>query len=132
MSVVLVYMLMVALYESLLTPLAIMFAATQPPPPPAPAPTMAFAGGPSPGDMARPTAPMGAVVDDERERILRVLAECAGSHEGLRWRWEAKSVNSRSLDLRLRIPPGFDGLEPPVRRLRRSGLRRQQRRLLQR
>jgi len=45
------------------------------------------------------------------------FAESAGSHEGLRWRWEAKSVNSRSLDLRLRIPPGFDGLEPPVRRL---------------
>ena len=45
------------------------------------------------------------------------FAECAGSHEGLRWRWEAKSVNSRSLDLRLRIPPGYDGLEPPARRL---------------
>ena len=34
---------------------------------------------------------------------------------GLRWRWEAKSVNSRSLDMRLRTPPGFDGLEPPAR-----------------
>ena len=33
---------------------------------------------PSPADMARPTAPMG-VYDEERERILRVLAECAGS-----------------------------------------------------
>jgi uncharacterized protein (TIGR00255 family) len=45
------------------------------------------------------------------------FAESTGSHEGLRWRWEIKSVNSRSLDLRLRIPPGYDGLEPPVRRL---------------
>jgi uncharacterized protein (TIGR00255 family) len=45
------------------------------------------------------------------------FAESAGSHEGLRWRWEAKSVNSRSLDIRLRIPPGYDGLEPPARRL---------------
>ena len=45
------------------------------------------------------------------------FAESAGSHEGLRWRWEAKSVNSRSLDMRLRIPPGYDGLEPPARRL---------------
>ncbi len=43
------------------------------------------------------------------------FAESAGSHEGLRWRWEAKSVNSRSLDMRLRTPPGFDGLEPPAR-----------------
>jgi uncharacterized protein (TIGR00255 family) len=45
------------------------------------------------------------------------FAESTGSHEGLRWRWEVKSVNSRSLDLRLRIPPGYDALEPPVRRL---------------
>src|SRR5215470_10267555 len=45
------------------------------------------------------------------------FAESAGSHDGLNWRWEAKSVNSRSLDLRLRTPPGYDSLEPPARRL---------------
>jgi uncharacterized protein (TIGR00255 family) len=45
------------------------------------------------------------------------FAESAGSHDGLRWRWEAKSVNGRSLDLRLRTPPGYDGLEPPARRI---------------
>jgi uncharacterized protein (TIGR00255 family) len=45
------------------------------------------------------------------------FAESAGSHYGLRWRWEAKSVNSRSLDMRLRTPPGYDGLEQPARRL---------------
>jgi uncharacterized protein (TIGR00255 family) len=45
------------------------------------------------------------------------FAESAGSHEGLRWRWEAKSVNGRSLDLRLRTPPGYDALEQPARRL---------------
>src|SRR6201986_5400632 len=45
------------------------------------------------------------------------FAESTGSHDGLRWRWEAKSVNSRSLDLRLRTPPGFDGLEPAARKL---------------
>jgi uncharacterized protein (TIGR00255 family) len=45
------------------------------------------------------------------------FAESAGSHDGLRWRWEAKSVNSRSLDMRLRTPPGYDGLEAPARRL---------------
>jgi uncharacterized protein (TIGR00255 family) len=45
------------------------------------------------------------------------FAESAGSHEGLHWRWEAKSVNSRSLDMRLRTPPGYDGLEPPARKL---------------
>jgi uncharacterized protein (TIGR00255 family) len=45
------------------------------------------------------------------------FAESTGSHQGLRWRWEAKSVNSRSLDLRLRLPPGYDPLEAPARRL---------------
>jgi uncharacterized protein (TIGR00255 family) len=45
------------------------------------------------------------------------FAESTGSHEGLRWRWETKSVNSRSLDVRLRTPPGYDGLEAPARRL---------------
>jgi len=45
------------------------------------------------------------------------FAESTCSPEGLRWRWEAKSVNGRSLDLRLRTPPGYDGLEAPARRL---------------
>jgi uncharacterized protein (TIGR00255 family) len=45
------------------------------------------------------------------------FAEGAGAQGDLRWRWEAKSVNGRSLDLRLRIPPGFDGLDAPARRL---------------
>ena len=45
------------------------------------------------------------------------FAECAGSHDGLHWRWEARSVNGRGLDLRLRLPPGYDALEMPARRL---------------
>ena len=45
------------------------------------------------------------------------FADSTGSQGNLRWRWEAKSVNGRSLDLRLRTPPGFDGLEPPARKL---------------
>src|SRR5437868_21982 len=31
------------------------------------------------------------------------------------WSWEMKSVNSRGLDLRLRLPPGWDAIEAPVR-----------------
>ena len=31
------------------------------------------------------------------------------------WSWEARSVNHRGLDLRLRLPSGRDGLEPQVR-----------------
>ena len=52
------------------------------------------------------------------------FAESIGGHDGLRWRWEAKSVNGRSLDLRLRTPPGFDGLEPPARMLATERFRR--------
>lgn len=52
------------------------------------------------------------------------FAESAGSHEGLRWRWETKSVNGRSLELRLRTPPGFDTLEQPARMLAAERFRR--------
>jgi uncharacterized protein (TIGR00255 family) len=31
------------------------------------------------------------------------------------WAWEAKSVNGKGLDLRLRLPPGWDAIEAPVR-----------------
>ena len=43
------------------------------------------------------------------------FADSHGAHDGLRWRWEAKSVNGRSLELRLRMPPGLDGIEPAAR-----------------
>jgi uncharacterized protein (TIGR00255 family) len=43
------------------------------------------------------------------------FAENAGVHASVRWRWEIKSVNGRGLDLRLRTPPGFDGLETAAR-----------------
>ena len=31
------------------------------------------------------------------------------------WAWELKSVNSKGLDLKLRLPPGWDAIEAPVR-----------------
>jgi uncharacterized protein (TIGR00255 family) len=31
------------------------------------------------------------------------------------WAWEIKSVNGKGLDLRLRVPPGWDAIEVPVR-----------------
>ncbi|MGC1446641.1 MAG: YicC/YloC family endoribonuclease, partial [Xanthobacteraceae bacterium] len=31
------------------------------------------------------------------------------------WAWEIKSVNGKGLDLRLRMPPGWDAIEVPVR-----------------
>ena len=52
------------------------------------------------------------------------FAEAHGSHEGARWRWEAKSVNGRGLELRLRLPPGFDGMEPAARVLAQGRFKR--------
>lgn len=31
------------------------------------------------------------------------------------WAWELKSVNGKGLDLRMRLPPGWDSIEPAVR-----------------
>ncbi len=38
-----------------------------------------------------------------------------GSFGGISWTWEVRSVNGRGLDVRLRVPPGSDALEPRVR-----------------
>lgn len=43
------------------------------------------------------------------------FARAEGEADGVAWVWELKSVNSRALDLRLRLPPGFDALEAPLR-----------------
>ncbi len=38
-----------------------------------------------------------------------------GQHDGLRWTWEIKTVNGKSQDVRLRLPYGFEAMEPEVR-----------------
>jgi uncharacterized protein (TIGR00255 family) len=49
----------------------------------------------------------------------------AEGHDGpLSWAWELKSVNSKSLDLRFRLPPGYDALELPLRALVTQRLKR--------
>lgn len=45
------------------------------------------------------------------------FARAHGSHGVWRWHWEIKSVNSRGLDLRVRLPEGFESLEQPTRML---------------
>lgn len=40
-----------------------------------------------------------------------------GSGSGHSWVWDLRSVNGRSLDLRLRLPDGIDGIEAMVRRV---------------
>ncbi len=43
------------------------------------------------------------------------FARADGAYEGSSWHWEVRSVNNRGLDVRLRLPPGYEGLEPKVR-----------------
>ncbi len=43
------------------------------------------------------------------------FARVPGVTAGFRWAWEIKSVNAKGLDLRLRLPPGFDAIETEAR-----------------
>lgn len=43
------------------------------------------------------------------------FARSEGAREGTAWHWELRSVNNRGLDLRLRLPPGYEAIEPKVR-----------------
>ena len=42
-------------------------------------------------------------------------ADAADVHPGLHWAWEVKSVNGRNLDVRCRLPIGFEALESVAR-----------------
>ena len=42
-------------------------------------------------------------------------ARVSGEENGLGWVWEVKSVNGRGLDVRTRLPSGYDFLDLPVR-----------------
>ncbi|MEM8785234.1 MAG: YicC/YloC family endoribonuclease [Pseudomonadota bacterium] len=52
------------------------------------------------------------------------FARTEGVHEGVRWVWEVRSVNGKGLDLRLRLPSGFESLEAPLRTLAQNALKR--------
>ncbi|MGL4441824.1 MAG: YicC/YloC family endoribonuclease [Bosea sp. (in: a-proteobacteria)] len=45
------------------------------------------------------------------------FAREAGSLGTVSWAWEAKSVNGRNLDVRVRVPPGFDAVGDEARKL---------------
>ncbi len=52
------------------------------------------------------------------------FARVDGAGEGYRWTWEVRSVNGKGLDIRLRLPAGFDHIEPPARERIAAGLSR--------
>jgi len=43
------------------------------------------------------------------------FARADGVSGAYTWTWELKSVNAKGLELRLRLPPGWDAVEPPLR-----------------
>ncbi len=43
------------------------------------------------------------------------FARSAGARGDLNWQWELKSVNGKALDVRCRMPAGFEAMEAPVR-----------------
>ncbi len=43
------------------------------------------------------------------------FARTEGVEGGLAWAWELRSVNGRGIDLKLRLPPGFEAMEPALR-----------------
>ncbi len=51
-------------------------------------------------------------------------ARASGERQGIYWQWEIKSVNGKALDVRLRVPPGFEALETPVRAALAAAFRR--------
>ncbi len=52
------------------------------------------------------------------------FARAEGTAGGISWIWELRSVNGRGLDLRFRLPPGWDSLEAVLRDLTTRRLRR--------
>ena len=52
------------------------------------------------------------------------FARADGAHGDTSWHWEARSVNGRNLDLRLRLPTGFEALEIKARALAQEKLAR--------
>lgn len=43
------------------------------------------------------------------------FARASAARDGLFWQWEIKSVNGKALDVRCRLPNGFEALEPSLR-----------------
>ncbi len=57
-------------------------------------------------------------------RSMTGFATAEGGIEGLRWRWEGKSVNGRGLDMRFRLPEAWEGFEPAFRTVAAATIKR--------
>lgn len=52
------------------------------------------------------------------------FAALDGTGTATGWRWELRSVNARGLDLKLRLPAGFEAFDAPLRAVAREALNR--------
>src|SRR5438105_2127933 len=52
------------------------------------------------------------------------FARMSASLDGLHWQWEVKSVNGKALDLRFRLPAGYEALEAECRTIATERLKR--------
>lgn len=52
------------------------------------------------------------------------FARVAGALGRARWAWEVRSVNSKGLDIRIRVPPGSDAVEQAARQAVQARLKR--------
>ena len=52
------------------------------------------------------------------------FARTEGHLRDLSWAWEVKSVNGRTLEIRCRLPPGLESLDPQVRAAAQANFRR--------
>lgn len=43
------------------------------------------------------------------------FAASSGEVDGIDWRWDLRTLNGRGLDMRVRVPPGFEHVEPAAR-----------------
>lgn len=57
-------------------------------------------------------------------RSMTAYARAQGGDEQLTWIWEIRGVNGRGLDLRARLPQGFDRLDQPLRQRAQAKLQR--------
>lgn len=52
------------------------------------------------------------------------FSRASGASDGLFWQWEIKSVNGKALDVRCRLPTGFEALELPLRGILNQAFKR--------
>ena len=57
-------------------------------------------------------------------RSMTGFARSAGALDGLAWQWDVKSVNGKALDVRCRLPQGFEDLEAGARAMAQQALKR--------